>query len=357
MANLQQKMLNQIQRNYLSFKLPNLLVPAAATIESLLYDRAARSRVIDKPIFVVGCHRSGTTIFYDTIAQHPDLAYFTHASSFIPETPILTNYLMGLLGSMQQPIERFAQDGLRVSPSTPSEGIRIWERYGTVNGDYCLDETYDNPIMETYLKRTIQKHLKYFDRPRFINKNPDNSVRIRYLNKLFPDAYFIHIVRDGRAVCNSLLKFRKLASEFFGPEHRHATSGVKVKTWGQIVDHWQSEPVLSAGLVWKEVIETLENDRQYISPDRYLEIRYEDFVAQPLEYFQKVAQFCDLRWDGNVQATFQQAATQIDLGGRNDAWKKNLSAGDYDRLMDIIGDKMHQYGYDTFTGTPMPIPA
>jgi omega-hydroxy-beta-dihydromenaquinone-9 sulfotransferase len=292
-----------------------------------------------------GCHRSGTTILYETIAQHPDLAHFTNASSLVPQTPILTNQLLRLFGDLLNPIERFVEDGLKISYNTPSEGIRIWELCGTINGDYCLDEAYDNPEMAAYLKQTIQTHLKYFGKQRFLNKNPDNSTRIRYLNKLFPDAYFIHIVRDGRAVCHSLLKFRQAASEFFGPEHRHATSGVKVKAWGEIAEYWHSDPVRSAGVLWQAVIETLAHDRQFIAPDRYLEIRYEDFVAQPMGYLQKISQFCELRWDDEIQTILEQATHPISLSGRNEAWKNSLKTEDCDRLMDIIGEKMREYGY------------
>jgi omega-hydroxy-beta-dihydromenaquinone-9 sulfotransferase len=345
MTDIRQKLMVWAEKQYLDFHLPPLLEYPGMKIESWLYDRQAQSTSINKPVFIVGCHRSGTTILYETLAQHSDLAYFTNASSFMPHIPILANQMFRLLGEMKNPVERFVQDGLNISPHTPSEGIRIWELHGLASGNYCLNETHDNPELKSYLKLTIQKHLMYSGRSRFINKNPDNSVRIRYLNRLFPDAYFIHIVRDGRAVCHSLLKFRKLASEFFGAEHRHATSGVKVKAWDEISKCWHSDPVRSVGLVWRAVMETLEFDRQFIPPERYLEVRYEDFVAQPMEYLQKITQFCDLHWDDEIQSRFQESTAQVGLSGRNEAWKNAFSPEDCDRLMAVIGEKMQAYGY------------
>ncbi len=347
MPNLRQKALTNLQRGYLDFKLPPFIDGPANWLERTLYDRSAQSVPIVRPIFIVGCHRSGTTVLYETLAQHPELVYLTNASSFTPRTPILSNRLFSMIKTGEnQGVERFAKDGLKITYDTPSEGIRIWELYAPDGGDYCLDEHYSNPEMEHYLKVTIQKHLKYLNGSRFINKNPDNSVRIRYLNKLFPDAYFVHILRDGRAVCNSLLKFRQAATEFFGAEHRHATGGVKVKAWAEIERYWRSDPLYSAGLIWKEVIETLERDRTYIAPERYLEVRYEDFVGDPMTYLRRISEFCQLSWNGPVESKFRSETTRLQLGERNEAWRKRLGPEELQRLLAVIGPKMREYGYE-----------
>ncbi|MBC8123129.1 MAG: sulfotransferase [Gemmatimonadaceae bacterium] len=345
MNTIRNKALIEIERAYLNFELPPVLGAPMLWFEQAFFDQGLEQIKIDRPIFIVGCHRSGTTVLYETLAKHPDLVYFTNGSSLSPHTPILINRLMDLMGKRAPQVERFVKDGLTVSYATPSEGIRIWELYAPEGGDYCLDETHANPKMEQYLKLAIKKHLKHFNGKRFLNKNPDNSVRMRYLNKLFPDARFIHIVRDGRAVCNSLLKFREAAAEFFGPEHRHATNGVKVKAWSDIEQYWRTDPAYAAGLVWREVMETVERDSKFITPDRYLEFRYEDFVAAPMDYLEKISRFSELRWDKDTERAFAQEAGKLNLGGRNDAWKKRLKDNDLERLMEIIGPKMREYQY------------
>lgn len=332
------------ERHYLDYKLPKIFEITPNIAEATIFAQGLEEITIQQPIFIVGCHRSGTTILYDTLAQHPDLAYFTNASALLPKTPIFSNWFSkNIIGDAT--VERFVQDGLDVSPGSPSEGIRIWELYADSQDSHYLDETYNNDQMEAYLKKTIKKHLKYFQATRFINKNPDNSTRIRYLNKLFPDAYFIHIIRDGRAVCHSLLKFRKAAADFFGADHRHATSGVKGGKWLEIKKLWDSDPIQSIGLLWLDVMETLERDRELISSHRYLEVRYEDFVAEPFSYLQKLIQFSDLSWDPAIAARFQGAVHQINLGSRNDAWKQHLTPQEIEKLMAMIGPKMQQYGY------------
>jgi Sulfotransferase family len=333
------------EQQYLDFKLPAIIEALPTLLENIVYGDKPSEVPITKPIFIVGCHRSGTTILYDTLAQHPDVAYFTNASSYLPKSPICANWIASaMLGETK--IERFVKDGIKVSCNSPNEGTRLWEHH-TVEGDsYCLDETYHNLEMEYYLKSTIQKHLRYFKVARFINKNPDNSVRIRYLYKLFPDAYFIHIIRDARAVCHSLLKFRQAAADFFGPEHRFASNGVKSKAWLEIKQLWDSDPTTAIGLLWRDIIETLEFDRQFIPPEQYLEIRYEDFVSEPILHLKNLIQFCQLSWDERIEKIFLDSSKNISMGNRNAAWKEFIDPKDLEKLKNIVELKMGQYGYN-----------
>jgi hypothetical protein len=345
MNNLRREILLFWEKKYLGFQLPKLLETPPILLENIIYLSKTKNVPITKPVFIVGCHRSGTTILYDTLAQHPDIAYFTNASAYLPKSPIFANWIASMMLG-ETTVERFSKDGIQVSYNSPNEGTRLWEYHTSEVESYYLDETYSNSEFEHYLKSTIQKHLKYFNASRFINKNPDNSVRIRYLNKLFPDAYFIHIVRDARAVCQSLLKFRQTASDFFGPEHRFATSGVKGKTWIEIKQLWDCDPFTAIGLLWRDIVETLEFDRHFISPEQYLEIRYEDFVNEPLLYLKKMIQFCQLPWNEDVERIFLCSSNKISMDNRNNVWKYHINPKDIEKFMEIAGPKMSQYGYD-----------
>jgi hypothetical protein len=296
----------------------------------------------------VGCHRSGTTVLYEALARHPDVACFTNASNLLPRVPVLSNAVCRLFGLDTVRQERFLKDDILFTPTTPNEGIRIFERYAAGapgRADYVLDETHADPAAAGYLRATIRKHLRYFGASRFLNKNPDNSVRLRYLNRLFPDAVFVHLIRDGRAVCASLLKFRAAAAAFFGPDHRHATSGVKVPDWPRIKAYWDTDPVTSVGLLWRDVMEIVERDRRAIPAERFVEVVYEDLVADPPRYLRAVAGRCALRWDDQTQRIFTQEAQRLSLGARNEQWKARFSAADLDRLMPIIGPTMERHGY------------
>ena len=338
----------RMHQAYLTTDLPAPLEAPLSALEGALYGRDLDAVPIDRPIFVVGCHRSGTTVLYEALAAHPDVACFTNASNLLPQVPMLSNAICRLLGLDTVRQERFLQDDISFTPTTPSEGIRIFERFAPAGGaaDYVLDETHADPALERYLRATIRKHLRYFRARRFLNKNPDNSVRLRYLNRLFPDARFLHIVRDGRAVCASLLKARELAQRFFGSQHRHATSGTKVKDWDEISRIWDEDPVAGAGHLWREVVATVKRDGAAIGPARFMEVRYEDFVARPEAELRSLARFCQLGQNAAADARLAAAASTIALGGRNDAWQRRFSAAERARLLDTIGPTMRACGYD-----------
>jgi Sulfotransferase family len=351
MTSPRQRLLIAMQRRYLDFRLPRLVRAPLRALEAALYDRRAAAVPIDRPIFIVGCHRSGTTVLYEALARHPDVACFTNASNLLPRVPVLSNAVCRLLGLDTVRQERFLKDDILFTPTTPNEGIRIFERYAAGapgRADHVLDETHADadPAAAGYLRATIRKHLRYFGASRFLNKNPDNSVRLRYLNELFPDAVFVHLVRDGRAVCASLLKARDLARRFFGGDHRHATSATKVRGWDEIAAIWDESPVAGAGLLWREVLAAVGHARELIGPERFLDVRYEDFVTRPHEHLQTLARFCQLRLDDSVEPVFAEAASTLELGARNDAWKERFSREDLARLLETIGPTMRAYGYD-----------
>lgn len=346
---IKEKMMVELQRSYITMTLPPLLEMPMTWLEESLYGVSLDERPIDRPIFIIGSHRSGTTVLYDSLAKHPEVAYFTNSTALLPEIPILNQRLGELMGLDDVVLERFFKDGVNYSYKSPSEGIRIWEHYTEDAEDHCLDETHADPDMEAYLKKTIIKHLKYFNKPRFLNKNPDNSVRLRYLHKLFPDAFFIHIIRDARAVCASYLKAQERVHEFFGPDHPHAQHGTKVKGWEAMKQTWTEDQVSGAGHLWVKIIETIDQDRQVIPAERFLEIRFEDFVLEPLDYFRKVIEFCQLSTNAEIDALFTEEARPIGLGNRNSSWQTYFQAEDQQRLLEIIRPKMQEHGYQLYS--------
>ncbi|BAU67475.1 sulfotransferase (plasmid) [Stanieria sp. NIES-3757] len=342
---LKTKIMEELQRHYLTLELPSSIEKPLIKLEKLLYERNLQQVPLKKPIFVIGSHRSGTTILYETLARHPDLAYFSNASAYFPRLPMLSHKFGTIWAQKQIKIERFLQDGIGFNAITPSEGTRIWDLYATNTEHYYLDETHHNPEMEHYLKQNIRKHLKYNNARRFINKNPDNSVRIRYLNQLFPDAYFIHIIRDGRAVCHSMIQAQKRAFEFFGIGHRH-NYGIKTQNWSEIAEMWFKDRQQAIAHLWCETIATIDRDRQYLEPERYLEIRYEDFVSQTQTYLHRIAEFCQLPIDAQVEQIWQQETSKLTLAKRNEAWKQGFNPSELNKLMLIISKKMQEHGYE-----------
>jgi omega-hydroxy-beta-dihydromenaquinone-9 sulfotransferase len=331
---------------YLRGRLPRGLERPLARIERLALGPGLDAVRIDRPIFIVGCHRSGTTVLGEVLSAHPDVAYFTSASDLLPSVSILVNAVCRALGLTREYRERYLQDGVAVSLSTPWEAIATWE-YGLPEGEgqaFVLDEHYENLEHARFLATAIRKHLRYFQKARFLNKNPDNSARVLYLNRLFPDAYFIHILRDGRAVCHSLMKARQHSLETFGPNHRHVVQSVPYPGWQDDYRTYETDDAMRAALFWRHTITMLGDAAAAIGPERFLTIRFEDLVEDPQARILDLAASCGLRMDADAIEALGHASRTLEMAGRNDAWR-NRDPDEIARVMPVLTPGLRSHGY------------
>jgi len=265
------------------------------------------------PIFIIGCHRSGTSIFYRKLALHPDLAFITRTTRRAPNQIWLMRLFM-LLRSKEK-------------NHTPIGG-EVWNRFGS-GDDQVMTAANVTPEIREYFERLVKNHLILFKRKRFLNKSPSNSVKIGFLDALFPDAHFIHMVRDGRAVARSISKGRMSHGRF---------SGAKYPGWQDLLD----KPVVaSCGLQWTQTIAYIQNALKQIPDERILQVRYEDFISRPVETMQRVGERCHLKW---TDPLLEQVAEG--LRSRNYKWSESFSPSDIERLQNLQGDLLAELGYE-----------
>lgn len=269
-----------------------------------------------RPIFIVGCGRSGTTVLYDMLCGHPELAWFSNYTERWPGVPRVAF------------LSRFYRyRGLRRlmggrGPS-PVEGYPLWDRCRPV-----VDSPGDPPLTEADLReadarevrRTVARHVRYQGASRFINKNTRNTRRIRYLNAIFGDALFIHVIRDPRATVNSLLNVA------FWPF---------LKVWCQdkvTPREWQAsggrDPAILAARLWTAEVQRALDDAKSLPADRYLEIRYEQLTADPVAVVSRILEFADLDWN----EPFARFIDDFQVENRNSKYQRDL---DDSRIADI----------------------
>ena len=200
------------------------------------------------------------------------------------------------------------------------------------------------PRHARFLATAIRKHLRYFRKSRFLNKNPDNSARVLYLNRLFPDAYFIHIVRDGRAVCHSVMKAYQRGAETFGPNHRHAVRLVPYPGWQSDYRIYKVGDAIRGALVWQRTVTMVSEAAAVIGPQRFLTIRFEDLVEDPQARILELAASCGLRMDADAVEALRRAARTLEMAGRNDTWRER-DPDDIARVMPVITPGLRAYGY------------
>jgi hypothetical protein len=268
-------------------------------------------RGIDRPIFIVGAPRSGTNIFYRTFAKHPDLAWISNITKKVPSSLWLTRLIM-----------LFRDD------HRPTEANNVWQKFIRGDDEALGDEDVRQDARD-YLSRVLRNNLRIFDKPRFLNKCPGNSVRIDFLKEIFPDAIFIHILRDGRAAAYSIMRSRL--------EHSGAYWSVKPPGWQDLLE----VPLVEAcARQWKLTVEAILKSAAKLPPDQYLEVRYENFVARPVEIFKDVGARCDLVWQDKL---LQMITVGID--NRNYKWQTEMQAADIQKLNELLGNFLGKLGY------------
>jgi len=217
-----------------------------------------------KKIFIVGVAHSGTTILYKMLAYHPDLCWFCQFSQRNGKIP----------GRMNIPLLYFYKRNLRkLFPHQWKKGSRkIWiPRPGEANSiiNYIVQiENLEN--RKKILQDVIEDELMTWNKESIIIKNPNLGLHLSWLNQTFPDdSYFVHIIRDGRAVILSLL-------------HKYLRY------------HGEDMAIENAIQYWKTYMLSVSESKKILEMKNLLEIRYEDFIDNIHSNIKKIFYFCNL---------------------------------------------------------------
>lgn len=183
--------------------LANLKV-SLSRLEDRLYKKEWENIELKKPIFIIGPHRSGTTILQQVLSMHTAVATPRTYSDMFDMIPILAKkYLRPLIrGRAYRRIDRIV-----VGFDTPQEAQGLISRY------FDKERVLYNPTTPDELRNYMRKLLYLERKKRFLWKVPYLTIQIPEIIKLFPDARFIYIHRDPVACVDSKLKFIKVWQE------------------------------------------------------------------------------------------------------------------------------------------------
>jgi hypothetical protein len=273
----------------------------------------------NQPVFVIGCHRSGTALLYDSLLSAGGFPLY-HAAPFLHST------LLPMSGDPSVPRnrERMMQIWLRSKPFRRT-GLDPAE-----HGSRILKECKNGG---DFLRITLGELARLAGVPRWASYDIDNIMHMAEVKREVSDALFVHVVRDGRDVAVSMKK-------------QHGAD----RLW------WAQERALYAwALLWRW---TVRKGRRCGTkfPDDYLEVSYEDLVREPETTLRAVGEFLDHDLDygriqknsvGRVAApntvwTEESSAETFHSIGR---WKNKLSPSEIGALEALIGDGLEEFGY------------
>jgi len=254
-------------------------------------------------VFIGGAGRSGTTLFRTMLDAH-------HRISCGPE--------------------------LKLIPAISELRDAWWRNMGKTLSAAGLDEDRLDQSVRAFILTLLQDSPAHRCGLRIAEKTPHNILHMKLLGRLFPQARFIHLIRDGRAVVSSLLN---------QDWHAHGQGGLA----SICQDH------KTAAAYWRQIVQTARQDAEQL-PGRYLEIRYEALVESPRRVMEEVLAFLGEAWDERVlehhigvQTSARESSSKAVAAPVHKQaihkWKEELSADEIAGIEVQAGALLRSLGY------------
>ena len=288
-------------------------------------------------------------MMFDALASHPDVGWFSAHINRLPRLPmvLLLSRLADLRKSFRKSTRRSDQrrswtEKLRAGPS---ESYRVWR--------HCCGEKFvydyllgvEATVEERRCVRSlVSKALRYQGKGRFAAKIT-GPARIGYLSSIFDDALFLHVVRDGRAVVQSLMNVHFWGDTWRArrPAWRDGIPERDLARWRELA----GSPLALAAIQWSAVVERAREEAARFAPARYAEVRYEDFVADPHGVLDEVTEFCELARSSEVHEFIDG---RIEIRDMNYQWAERFEIGEIEVLNELMGDAFASFGYTPDSG-------
>ncbi|MCI0603010.1 sulfotransferase [bacterium] len=190
-----------------------------------------------KFVFICGLHRSGTSILFQSLRDHPMISGFRNTGVYEDEGQFLQTVF--------QPARAYGGPG----------------RFGFDPNSY-LDEQSSVASKENSV-RLFHDWARYWDlnKPVLLEKSPPNLVRTRFLQTLFPNSFFVVILRHPVAVSCAMKK-------------------------------WEMEDIETLLKHWIICYQVFDRDKEYLS--KVHTIKYETLVNNPVAEFNRILDFLEL---------------------------------------------------------------
>lgn len=278
---------------------------------------------IHEPVFLIGSGRSGTTWFARMLAAHPDLGYFSSWTSHFPGNHWLA------IASRLNDID-LLEARMRYTRKWPciTEGNDLWEKlipgFSDPNTDLCAQDATED--QREHVRACVQAHLRWQGKSRFLGKYV-GYPRIELMRCIFPDAHFVCLDRDPRAVVFSQMQLQ------WGFEHRP--------------DVWERMSDCDRLRYYAEGYLRYQRDKQRFEAGKdYRQYYYEDLIADPVG---KMHEIC-------LQVNLPVPKKFLDRIGSwrvnqdaNQRWQQHLSGEQIALLNTWLAEPLREMGIAVYT--------
>ncbi len=273
-----------ILTSYLSFFLHGCLKTFEyflKPVEKSLIRRYQGKTSINRPIFIIGAPRTGSTLLYQVMTNCWDIGYINNFECSLHEFIIVASKLSKIIFKSKSHNNFTAIHGMTNGLNSPSECGTFWYRWLPINRHFVEQRelTFEQ---QNDMRKVVCGLINVKEKP-LLFKNMNCGQRIRAFSKIFPDAIFIHCRRDPLFIAQSLLKVRK---ERYGDFNKWWS--IMPKEYSKIHTLNPLEQVV-AQIYFIE--EQIKNDLMNFYSDRYMVVSYEEFCKNPTSQLEKVRFF------------------------------------------------------------------
>ena len=290
--------------------------------------------------FIVGSPRSGTTILGEVLGANRNLAQFY-------------------------------------------EPYFIWEHHIGPLDDDLLDSEHATPQVKNYVRREFDRFLSKTSNNYLIEKSPENSFRIPFVNTIFPNSKWIHIVRNGydsiASINNEWLRRQQIVDQSSLSKLYQTFQGVMVchpywrnrfqlinyelrnqivgfprgifnkakwkgkVGWGPRFRDWEKTFNYCDNVIefnayqWVKSIEAVREGFSGLSAERTFEVKYEHFIDDPCTVTREICCFLDVPFDESMTQKVSASNVGVSYRGLSNLSKKHINP--------IISNTMMGYGY------------
>lgn len=332
--------------------------------ETRVLEERLRDIRIDRPIYICGLARSGSTVLLEILAQRPEVA--THAYRDFPLvlTPYFWNWFLDRAQSKSVAVERAHGDGIAVTADSPEAmeemvWMAFFRHLHRSGHSDVLSASVQAPAFEAFYANHLRKLLWLRGGSRYLAKGNYNLTRLEYLLKLFPDARFVIPVREPEAHIASLLRqqrrfcerhradpralrYMQRAGHFEFGLDRRAIDANDLDEADRIERAWESgREVEGLARLWASTHAYVAGrlQQQPALQQATLLVRHEQLCAQPAQTLRRLFEHCGL----SVSAEALDAAA---AGLRPPkVYEPILSDMDRELIRAICGDTAAYFGY------------
>lgn len=287
--------------------------------------------------FMISNGRSGSTLVHELLARHPEVGFVSNLEDRIPGLPAAAGRYNNAL-YRRVPTTLTRKGRLRYAPS------EAWRALGREVSPMLVRSSRDlvaadaMPWVADRFRRFFGERADAQAKPVFLHKLT-GWPRSGFIRAVFPDARFIHVVRDGRAVVASDLRVPWWRG-WAGPEHMGCgpLSEADLAEWEA---SGRSFPVL-AGLSWRIEMDAMVAARELVPADQWLDVRFEDVLDDPPSRFKSMLAFLGLEADPRFDAALARTHFQAD---RKDAFRAELHPADVAALDASLDGHLRRWGY------------